>query len=817
MSDSLASRILILLFNEIQSLIIFSLKSFENGAFNTTHILVNSPAVHKQKPVVGCNDTVTIAAYHAFMNAVPPVSAVAGSVRSARFHQWRSRKDRAVRWLITIGGIAVISAVMLIFFYLLYVVFPLFLPASTKFEHLADNPRWQADQPVYLSVEEQLEVGLRVSSAGVAEFFSLDDGSSLQTQQLPFDAQARLTASSEAIEFNGLVAVASDSGHVLVFKHSYQTRFTGGVETRQVIPELSFPYGEQSLLVMPGTDISSIALSDGDSDLVLAATGADGRVRVEMIAKTENFLTGEITLEKNSVETRVKFKTTAVAISGNHRWLYLGDDQGNLHRLQLDTLELLQSIRLGNSAITTMTMLLGGISVLAGDAGGSISQLFPVREQGNEYHLELIRRFNRQSAPIVQILPEQRRKGFLALDAQNGLGIYHSTAQRLVHFQSLEARHPRRLALSPRANGLLIEGGEGSLGMLGIENEHPEISFSSLWQKVWYENYEQPEYIWQSSASTNEFEPKFSLTPLVFGTLKASLYAMLFAIPLALMGAAYTAYFMSPALRNWVKPSIEVMAALPTVILGFMAGLWFAPWVEENLAGIFMILLILPVGLLIFAWLWHQYNGPLKTWVPAGWEPILQLPILIGLGMLAMWLADPVQALFFGGDLRTWLSQEAGIPYDQRNALVVGCAMGFAVIPTIFSIAEDAIFGVPESLSDGSLALGATPWQTMVRVVLPTASPGIFSGLMIGLGRAVGETMIVLMATGNTPIMDWNLFEGMRTLAANIAVEMPEAEVAGSHYRILFVAALVLFLFTFVVNTGAEVIRQRLRDKYSSL
>jgi len=720
------------------------------------------------------------------MNAVPPVSAVAGPVRSARFHRWRSRKDRAVRWLVSIGGVAVISAVVLIFFYLLYVVFPLFLPASTKLEHIADNPRWQADKPVYLSVEEQMVVGLRVSSSGGAEFFLLADGSSVQMHQLPLDEQTRLMASSEAVEFNGLVAVASDSGRVLVFKHSYQTRFEGGVETRKVVPELSFPYGKQPLLLMPNTDLSAIALSDSDSDLVLAAAGVDGQVRVEIFSKTENFLTGEITLEKNSVDTMVSFKTTAAAISGNHRWLYLGDEQGNLHRLQLDTLESLQSIRLGDSAITTMSMLLGGISVLAGDAGGSISQLFPVRDQENEYRLELIRRFEKQSAPIVQILPEQRRKGFVALDAQSGLGIYHSTAKRLVHFQSLETRQPRSLALSPRANGLLIEGKKGSLGMLVIENEHPEISFSSLWRKVWYENYEQPEYVWQSSASSNEFEPKFSLTPLVFGTLKAALYAMLFAIPLALMGAAYTAYFMSPALRKWVKPSIEIMAALPTVILGFMAGLWFAPWVEENLAGIFMILLVLPVGLLIFAWLWHQYNGPLKT-------------------------------MFFGGDFRTWLSHEAGISYDQRNALVVGCAMGFAVIPTIFSIAEDAIFGVPESLSNGSLALGATPWQSLLRVVLPTASPGIFSGLMIGLGRAVGETMIVLMATGNTPIMDWNLFEGMRTLAANIAVEMPEAEVNGSHYRILFVAALVLFLFTFVVNTGAEVIRQRLREKYSSL
>lgn len=167
--------------------------------------------------------------------------------------------------------------------------------------------------------------------------------------------------------------------------------------------------------------------------------------------------------------------------------------------------------------------------------------------------------------------------------------------------------------------------------------------------------------------------------------------------------------------------------------------------------------------------------------------------------------------------MRSWMYNEFGIGYDQRNSLVIGLAMGFAVIPTIFSITEDAIFSVPKHLTLGSLALGATPWQTLTRVVILTASPGIFSAVMIGLGRAVGETMIVLMATGNTPVMDFSVFEGMRTLAANIAVEMPESEVDSSHYRILFLAALVLLSFTFVVNTLAEIVRHRLRKKYSSL
>jgi phosphate transport system permease protein len=191
--------------------------------------------------------------------------------------------------------------------------------------------------------------------------------------------------------------------------------------------------------------------------------------------------------------------------------------------------------------------------------------------------------------------------------------------------------------------------------------------------------------------------------------------------------------------------------------------------------------------------------------------------VVIVLTYLSFSVSSTLENLFFAGDMRTWIANDLGITYDQRNAMIVGFAMGFAVIPTIFSIAEDAIFTVPRHLSYGSLALGATSWQTMMRVVLPTASPGIFSGVMIGFGRAVGETMIVLMATGNTPIMDINIFEGMRTLAANIAVEVPESEVDSTHYRILFLAALVLFMFTFAFNTAAEIVRQRLRAKYSTI
>ena len=189
--------------------------------------------------------------------------------------------------------------------------------------------------------------------------------------------------------------------------------------------------------------------------------------------------------------------------------------------------------------------------------------------------------------------------------------------------------------------------------------------------------------------------------------------------------------------------------------------------------------------------------------------------------LLVAWLAYALgpafEELAFDGHFLRWLRQDAGVGYDQRNCLVVGFAMGFAVVPLVFTICEDALSSVPSHLRAGSLALGATPWQTAIKVVLPMALPGIFSAAMIGLGRAIGETMIVLMATGNTPIMDWNIFNGMRTISANIAVELPEAPHQSTLYRVLFLSGLLLFIATFFINSLAEIVRQRLRDKYNRL
>jgi phosphate transport system permease protein len=187
----------------------------------------------------------------------------------------------------------------------------------------------------------------------------------------------------------------------------------------------------------------------------------------------------------------------------------------------------------------------------------------------------------------------------------------------------------------------------------------------------------------------------------------------------------------------------------------------------------------------------------------------------LAVGAVAAALAGPLEQWLFAGDLQRFLFTDWGMRYDQRNSLVVGLALGFAVIPVIFTIAEDACSAVPRNLVTASRALGATRWQTAVRLVAPAASPGLFAAVMLGLGRAVGETMIVLMAAGNTPLLDLSPFNGMRTMSAAIAVEIPEAPVDGTLFRVLFLTGTLLFVFTLLLTTVADLVGDRLRRRYA--
>ena len=736
--------------------------------------------------------------------------------------RWRLIKDRLARYGVMVGGLGVIVAITLIFFYLLYVVYPLFLSAKAESMSQYTVPEQTLGKTVLLSIDEQNEVAARFTDTGQVVFFQVATGNLISNQIIKIPEGAHIVSFAQGSPINeGAVIYGLSDGKAVIVKLQYKVTYPDNV--RLISPVLSYPMGEAPLVIdESGAALEKIAVKIGDVASTIVVKAAD-KIRLSYFEKEKSLFADEATVTRtDSVLDYAAADVIDILIDKDERNLYLLSSGGQLGLFDINdksapALIHEQNVVEPGQKVTAIAFLNGDISLMVGDSSGLVSQWSKVRDKLNQFAMQKIRVFKVSDKAVVTINSEQRRKGFMTVDEGGMLGIYHSTSEREMIKVRIGDSSPVAATLSPRANALLVQTENGKINYWKVDNEHPEVSLKSLWQEVWYESYPKPDYIWQSSSANSDFEPKYSLTPLVFGTLKAAFYAMLVAMPLALMGAIYTAYFMTPRMRQYVKPSIELMGALPTVILGFLAGLWLAPLIEEYLAGLFALFMLVPLSVMVFAYAWQYLPKTVQQRVPEGWEAALLIPVILLGGWFAVTVSVPLEAVLFHGTLRDWFKTELGIGYDQRNALVVGIAMGFAVIPTIFSIAEDAIFSVPKHLTVGSLALGATPWQTMIKVVLLTASPGIFSAVMIGLGRAVGETMIVLMATGNTPVMDLSVFQGLRTLAANIAVEMPESEVDSTHYRVLFLAALVLFVFTFVFNTLAEVIRQRLREKYSSL
>lgn len=728
-----------------------------------------------------------------------------------RYNQ-RALKDRLARYFVATGGISVIIAILLIFFYLLHVVIPMFESAEIK-ESATYTVPGEA-KTLHIGLEEQGTTGIRFMDNGHVVFFDTASGDTILDKALGLPAKITSVASNL-----DLVVLGLENGSALVVQYKFDLSYPDDVRT--LTPRLAFPLGEELLVLDESSQaLTNIVIQLNDDGAGLAATTSDNRLVFTRYLREESFISEEVTTELES-KSELTFDTgvNSIALTPTLDHLYTATANGVLTDFPLDEDGFNSDSTNGSTEynlkqeITRIQLLLGGSSLLIGLENGEVQQWMSVRtDDGRE--LTFIRNFHENTQAVSSIATEHQRKGFAVADIQGDITLYYSTSQRTLASINTANTSIQQMAWSARAQNLIVIDSSNHIRLYDVHNEYPEISWDVLWGKIWYEGYDESDYIWQSSASTNEFEPKFSLMPLAFGTIKAAFYAMIFAVPIAIFGAMFTAQFMAPRMRQTVKPAIEIMEALPTVILGFLAGLWLAPYVETHLAGIFTLLIVLPLGFILCAKLWEYLPNKSRF---EGWEAALLVPVVLLLIWGSTSLSSPMENLFFDGDLRSYLSNEWGLNYDQRNALVVGLIMGFAVIPTIFSIAEDALFSVPQHLVRGSLALGATRWQTMTSVVLPAASPGIFSAVMMGFGRAVGETMIVLMATGNTPLMDMSIFQGMRTLAANIAVEVPEAEVFSTHYRVLFLAALILFLFTFIFNTLAELIRHRLRQRYSGL
>jgi len=691
----------------------------------------------------------------------------------------------------------------------------------------------------------------------------------------------------------------------------------GQFRLERLVPEIgdAISIAETPITLIEHDAVAAAGSGVGGSEIRFAIATEQGDLKLGVINQKKSLLTGKVKVTKD-VYDLAKPKDTGspirfLKVPGLGKYVYAVTEDGLLSRYQcqdLDNIQLVETIDLipeSDSKVTVCSWILGRETLFVGDEAGNYSGWFQIRladrkddefagrESADGFTLAKAHTFESGPAAVSSFGASSRSRMFVVGFANGSCRLHHMTTEKLVVEMTNQSGKPIEYAwLAPRDNGLILES-EGQLAHYKLEPGFPDITLASLFLPVWYEGYPAPLNMWQSSSSKNEDELKYSLLPLISGTAKATLYSMLFGAPIALLAAIYTSEFSSRKTRTFVKPTVEMMASLPSVVLGFVAALVFAPVVERIVPSCLTALFLVPLVALVAAYLW-QLLPRKATLILQSYRLWFLIPtLLLGiytsfqlgpvverwmfLGDIKYWLVHPEEGNGIGGWLliliplsavilfiadtywfsSIWRATAATLPrekfvalglikftvltlltlglafamggilelagidprgtfigeYDQRNSLIVGFVMGFAVIPIVYTIADDALSTVPSHLRSASLGCGATPWQTTVRVVIPTAMSGLFSAMMIGLGRVAGETMIVLMAGGNTPIQDWNIFNGFRTLSTNIAIELPEAVQGSSHYRVLFLSALVLFLLTFFVNTVAEIVRLYFRRR----
>ncbi len=852
----------------------------------------------------------------------------------------RSRRSRGsvrfgeglARSLITIGGAGTIAAVVMIMVFLVWVVTPMFLPgrvdAKDTVSALGDVP-----QPQRLEIDQYGKLGWVVDRGGILHTFHVPDGrliGSIDPSQGAKPSCYKVDPYGEKLVY-GFEDGSVRLGSVLVETKMYPqekldpARRPVGADTIQIaqgrLVEL-LPDGhvreqtvqailEAPLVLTAEARIVALDRCDASAGSLIAALDDEWTVHLRSERRTLNMMTEEwtSTFAGGSVSLR-QFADRGFPIellltgSGDSALLVWSDGR----TVRLDTRDLdapviaeeLDLVVSTTATVTSLAFLNGQTTVLVGDSEGNLSTWFAQRVEGSPASDGRVFTMAQRMAcgsPVRSLAISRRtRVAAAGLDDGSVVVVYATLGRILAKAQRPgEPRAPgdeQLLCLSPKDNQV-HQLDQGRLWSVELDIPHPEVSVQGLFRPVLYEGESEPLHVWQSSSGTDDFEPKLGLVPLIFGTLKATLYSMLFGVPLAILAALYTSEFLQPNLRVPIKSAVEIMAGLPSVVLGFLSAIVIAPFVQNSLATVLGSFYTIPSCLLLGSYVWQLL--PHRTSVRwEGWPRMAAIACMIPLGVVLAGQIGPwTERALFGGDLASWLSsskdggwggwfvlllplsavaiaalwgwrlapwmrrisapwsratcarfellrfllcagatlllafavswllQSMGMDprgglvgtYVQRNALVVGFVMGFAIIPIIYTIAEDALSSVPSHLRLASLGAGATHWQTSLRVVLPTAMSGIFSAVMVGLGRAVGETMIVLMATGNTAVMEWNVFNGFRTLSANIAVELPEAVRNDTHYRTLFLAALTLFAMTFLVNTAAETVRQRFRKR----
>ncbi len=829
--------------------------------------------------------------------------------------------------LITVGGIGTILAVTLILVFLVWVVVPLFRDAAV--ERGGTRLSGAFSRPLLLATDEHRLMDAVLDAAGVLRVFAVAEGALLLEERVfeppptawsvsPDGLQSSFAFADGTVLTGGLVFTASmldedavpaelaalAAGQVVRWGRGLADRTSEGrIRVHEAGLRWDAPLDLGVAAPVRLVDVVATATKTLVSFLTEAGELGllDVRTKKNLLTGGETRKTSRFPIELDELEP-LGPPAAALLLGGGEDLLLVWSD-GAAARVDLQdpqaprVAERLDLLPGPGVAVTALSLQLGRATLLVGDSAGGLGGWFRVRseEAGTLDGTLLVRAHELAAggAPVTALAPSPRSRLALAGRADGRITLHHVTEDRLLA-ETAEPVPGRLLALAfaPKQDGIVALS-DSTLANWELDARHPEASLAGLFTPVWYEDYPGPEHVWQSSSGTDDTEPKLGLVPLIFGTLKATIYSMAFAVPIALLAAIYTSEFLHRRIRTQTKSVIETMASLPSVVLGFLVALVIAPFVQEHLTATLAAFVTIPFTVLAGAYLWQML--PRRVAVrQGGWPKLATILVTLPGALLLARAAGPLlERWMFAGDVFLWLDGQVGssiggwtlllLPlsafavvllhgrlvgpwirarslswtreqcartdlvrflvgtalalllsfvagvvldglsldprggvmdtYVQRNALVVGFVMGFAVVPIIYTLAEDALSSVPQHLRQASMGAGATPWQTAARVVIPTAMSGLFSAVMVGLGRAVGETMIVLMATGNTPVMEWNVFSGFRTLSANLAFELPEAVQNSTHYRTLFLAALVLFAMTFALNTVAEVVRQRFRRR----
>ncbi len=733
-------------------------------------------------------------------------------------HRRANIVDRVATVVITSGGIAIIGAVILILVLIFQVAFPLLKPPNASEVASLPVPATPGRADIAaLCMDEYLETVGTLDRSGLFQFFTIADGKVTAEHRIaaPGDPAATIL---DAELFGNLQYSVHWSNHELTLvKVAFSTDHSGD-GARVVVPSVK----EEGSFTAPeglAPTFSVGRLGEEDTRIRVDQTGPASLLVSQVAVKTD-FLGNETVTSETTPLSVDGTEIRSLTLDSLGAGLYAGTANGRIIRWTIGEpgeVKLADDVAFDGSGlpVTQVALVFGDISLAAVNEAGAYSTWFPVENAAEGTRpLTRIHSLEPAATGTKALLQSRRNKMMLRVLEDGTMNFDYPTNER--HLLSLRAEKPlAQVALNTRANGIAGLDDGGTLHVWELDAPHPEISLGTLFGKIWYENYSRPESTWQSSASSDDFEPKFSLVPLIFGSFKGTVYAMFFAVPLALLGAIYTSQFTSRTMQSIIKSTLEIMAAVPSVVIGFLIALWLAPIVETNVLAFMCSVVLFPVCYILFVMACQPVRETtLFKKLERGNEFLVMIPVTLLAGVCAWQLGGIVESVLFTGDFKAWLYTQGETRYDQRNCIIIAFGLGFAVIPIIFTISEDALSNIPGSLKAASQALGATRWQTVWRVILPTASPGIFAGIIIGFGRAVGETMIVLMATGNTPILDWSPFNGMRTLSANIAVEIPEAPVGGTLYRVLFLSAVLLLLLTSILNTMAELIRQHLRNKY---